>query len=399
MARIALFLHSLAGGGVQRATLNLARALIAEGCAVDLVVGSLAGPSRARVPPQARLVPLGRCWRWRYWGPVLRAERAARDRVWRPVILPLVPQRALYFLPALVRYLGAERPDALIAAGTYYNLVAIWAKELAGVSTRIVVSERSALGPKLLEPGARRAWRWRFAPPLIARVYPRAHAIVAVSEGLAAELAALGVPADRIATIHNAVFAAEDVAGPGAAHPWLLDGGSPVVLAVGRLSAVKAFDVLIRAFALVRAGRPCRLVILGDEHDRGLRARLLALAAGLGVGAEVDLPGFAENPYASMARAAVLVLSSLREGFPNVLAEALACGCPVVSTDCPHGPADILDRGRFGRLVPVGDAAALAGAIEATLASPPDRAVLRERGAAFGAARAARSYLALLGRS
>ncbi|MSP82021.1 MAG: glycosyltransferase [Alphaproteobacteria bacterium] len=396
---IALFLHALSGGGVQRATINLAGALVAMGHRVDLVVGSLEGPSRSRVPATVRIVPLKRCFRWQFWGPALRADPGARDLILRPVILPLLPQRAFYYLPALVRYLRNERPDVLVSAGTHYNLVAVWARRLAGVATEVIISERSALAPKLAERWSGRAWRWRYILPLITRTYPEAAGIVTVSEGLADQLARLGVARERITTIHNPVFTGrdmEELADRPVPHPWLQPGEPPVVLAVGRLAKVKAFDVLVRVFARVRANRSARLVIVGGEQDRGLRGRLLRLAGSLGVASDVDLPGFADNPYAFMARAGVLVLSSVREGFPNVVAEALACGCPVVSTDCPFGPAEILDEGRFGRLVPVGDEAAMAAAIEATLDEPIDRPRLREWGRAFSAERAARSYLALL---
>ena len=155
-----------------------------------------------------------------------------------------------------------------------------------------------------------------------------------------------------------------------------------MILSAGRLSAQKDFPTLIRAFAALRATRDARLVILGgataDGKTEVRQQDLVALAEGLGVASDLCLLGFMPNPYAYMARARIFALSSAWEGFGNVLVEALACGCPVVSTDCPHGPAEILDGGRYGRLVPVGDDAAMAEAMADVLVSPPDPALLRQ---------------------
>jgi glycosyltransferase involved in cell wall biosynthesis len=177
-------------------------------------------------------------------------------------------------------------------------------------------------------------------------------------------------------------------------HPWFQTGQPPVVLAAGRLAGVKRFDDLVRAFAKVNAAIDCRLVILGEGRER---AALQRLAAGLGVSAKFDLPGHVANPLAFMRRAAVFVLSSEREGSPNVLAEALACGTPVVATDCQSGPREILEGGRHGSLVPVGDVDALCRAILATLHDPPAPAVLREAVAGHTVSKAAASYLAAFG--
>jgi glycosyltransferase involved in cell wall biosynthesis len=163
-----------------------------------------------------------------------------------------------------------------------------------------------------------------------------------------------------------------------------------VILSVGRLSAEKDYPTLLRAFALLQNQVPARLILLGEG---GQRAGLERLASELGIGATVSLPGFVRNPFAYMARARVFVLSSLFEGFGNVLVEALACGCQVVSTHCPGGPGEILDRGRYGRLVPVGDHAALARAILEAIAEPMDTEALRRRADDFSVERAARRHL------
>jgi glycosyltransferase involved in cell wall biosynthesis len=227
------------------------------------------------------------------------------------------------------------------------------------------------------------------------RYYPRADAIVAVSRGVADDLARFaGLPRDVIRVIYNPVVGADlpRMAGEPVDHPWFRPGELPVILGAGRLSRQKDFPTLIRAFAEVRRARPARLVILGDGAQR---AELEALVRTLGLADAVALPGFTSNPYAHMARAAVFVLSSRFEGFPNVLVEALAVGTPVVATDCPSGPAEILERGRHGRLVPVGQADALARALLATLDAPGDPAGRRRRAADFSADASVSTYLDL----
>jgi glycosyltransferase involved in cell wall biosynthesis len=206
------------------------------------------------------------------------------------------------------------------------------------------------------------------------------------------------LPRERITTIYNPVVTPA-LAGQAQApltHPWFAPGSPPVLLAVGRLHYQKDFPTLLRAFARVRAVRAVRLLILG-EGDQG--AALRASAQELGITTDVELPGFVLNPFAYMARAAVFVLSSAYEGLPGVLIQALACGCPVVSTDCPSGPAEILEGGVYGPLVPVGDDVALAKAILSTLNTRPNPDWLRTRAAEFSVDRAVDRYLEVLLRS
>ncbi len=222
---------------------------------------------------------------------------------------------------------------------------------------------------------------------------------MAVSEGVAEDLAlTASLPRERITTIYNPVVTPA-LAGQAQApltHPWFAPGSPPVLLAVGRLHYQKDFPTLLRAFARVRAVRAVRLLILG-EGDQGVA--LQASAQELGITTDVELPGFVLNPFAYMARAAVFVLSSAYEGLPGVLIQALACGCPVVSTDCPSGPAEILEGGVYGPLVPVGDDAALAKAILSTLNARPNPDWLRTRAAEFSVDRAVDRYLEVLLRS
>ena len=195
-----------------------------------------------------------------------------------------------------------------------------------------------------------------------------------------------------IRTIYNPVVDEKlrEMAAEALDHPWFQPGAPSVVLGVGRLILQKDFATLLRAFAILNARRRARLVILGEGR---LRPALESLARELGVEDHVALPGFAENPYRYMSRAAVFALSSIYEGLPGVLIQALACGCPVVSTDCPGGSAEILHGGQVGRLVPMQDAEALADALDNTLAESASAHDLRERAARFSVQHISREYL------
>ncbi len=397
--RIALLLPNLVGGGVEACTVRTAAALLRRGVRVDLVLCERTGPVLAKVPAGARVIalPSGPT-------PVARALALAADpaglrAMLRPILLAWRPAKHLPHLSGLVRYLRAERPDAVFALMSAPNLLAVWARRLAGVPTRVVVSEHNTLSAML---GGSRRWRDRHLPRLLGHAYRLADGIVAVSDGVADDLARqTGLPRARITTVYNPVVTPElaAMASQPVAHRWFLPAAPPVVLGVGSLSARKDFPTLVRAFARLRAERDCRLVILGQaaspSKTEEQRAELMALAASLGVAADVDLPGFVTNPYAYLARAAVFALSSTYEGLPGVLIEALACGCPTVSTDCPSGPAEILDGGRFGALVPVGDDRAMAAALAATLNRPIASATLRARAMLFEVDHAVDRYLEL----
>ena len=205
-------------------------------------------------------------------------------------------------------------------------------------------------------------------PHLIKRFYPWADGIVVVSRGVRDDMAQLtNIPSERITVIYNPSVVKAEVLERAQApldHPWFLPGQPPVLLAVGRLQVQKDFPMLIRAFAQVRQTRPVRLLILGEGKQRPMLEELIKK---LGLDGDVSLPGFVVNPFAYMSRASIFILSSRWEGLPTVLVEALCCGTPVISTDCPSGPREILQDGQYGQLVPVGDVVALAHAIEATL--------------------------------
>lgn len=332
-ARLALFMPSLAGGGAERIMLNLAAGFVARGYAVDLVLASAIGEYRNDVPGGVRCIDLG-------------------------------ATKPLTAVPALARYLRAERPAALLATIVNANLAALWARRLSGVAVRCVVREASTLSVDL---GEGSALNRVLLPRLVARSFRRAEAIVAPSRGVADDFARVtGLPRASIEVIYNPVVsdALRARAQQSADHRWLQGDDIPVIVGMGRLTRQKDFATLIRAFARVRRVMPARLIVLGEGEDRG---DLEALCRSLGVAADVDLPGFVANPYALLSRARLFVLSSRWEGLPGALVEALACGARVVSTDCPSGPREILDDGRYGQLVPVEDEVALADAMRTAL--------------------------------
>ena len=330
---ITIFLRCLYGGGAERIMLNLARGFIQRGLKVDLVLARAEGDYLSQVPPEIRVVDLKAKW---------------------------MPSS----LPKLAKYLKQEHPTTLFAALHYPCEIALWAKRLAGVSTRVIVSEHNTLSQE-----AKRIPKASvYLTPLAAKLfYPWADGIIAVSEGTAQDLSQVtNIPSERIQVIYNPVATPEifTQAREPVEHPWFKSGEPPVILAVGRLYPQKDYPVLIRAFAQVRKVRPARLVILGDGPEK---QNLQTLIHELGIEADVALLGFVENPYAYMARAGVFTLSSAWEGLPTVIIEAMAVGTPVISTNCKSGPAEILADGKYGLLTPVGDSKAMAEAILSVL--------------------------------
>jgi len=332
--RIAIFMPSLFGAGGQRSMLNLAQGLAENGCAVDLVLAQAEGAFLNEVPESVRVVDLK-------------------------------ASRALTSLPALVRYLRREQPEAMLSVFGYVNIIALWAWRIARVRTRLFVNEQNTVSQ---EAGNSKRWRGRLTPRLMKHFYPWADGIVVVSEGVRDDMAqSTSIPRERITVIYNPSVVKADVLEKAQAplnHPWFAPDQPPVLVAVGRLQPQKDYPTLLRAFAQVRRKRPARLLILGEGEERPM---LEALIKELDLDQDVGLPGFVMNPFAYMSRASLFVLSSRWEGLPTVVVEALCCGTRVVSTDCPSGPREILKNGEYGHLVPVGDAEALAGAIDSAL--------------------------------
>ena len=359
MQRVCIFVPSMQGGGAERMMVNLSNEIATRGYAVDLVLVTAVGPYLAEIVAGVRVVDLG-------------AASAMRS------------------VPALVRYFKQTRPNLVISALSHANLVAIFARMLARISTRVIISERSTLFapwmPRVLFK--ERVIRW-----LMKLLYPFADGIVAISRGVQEDIEKwVALPPGRVKTIYNPVVTKElpKLAAAAVPHVWLEDKQVPVILGAGRLTTQKDFPTLIKAFAIVRKQRRCRLVILGEGE---LRGELESLVFELNLNEDVLIPGFIENPFPWMKGADLFVFSSIFEGLGGVLIQAMACGTPVISTDCPSGPSEILEDGKWGRLVPVGDTTALAAAIELTLDEPqhPD---VRQRAAFFSDVRSTDDYLA-----
>ena len=359
--RVGIFVQDLEFGGTERMMVQLAKGFCESGMAVDVVMVRREGEFLDSLPSQVRVVALG-------------AGRTSQS------------------IFALARYLRREKPSALLSALTHVNVAAVLAGRLAFGQTRIVVSERSSISQETATITNRLD---RVSRRLVPYLYPRADAITTVSRGAAEDLAAYcNLPMERIHVINNPVVSEEMLrrAQEDPGHPWLQPGEPPVVLAVGRLWPEKNFTFLVRAFARIAEEVQGRLMILGEGAQR---EALEALIDELGLKERVRLPGFGANPYAFMSRAKVMALTSNWEGSPNVLVEAMACGTPVISTDCPNGPREILEGGKLGHLVPLGDLEALAQALKRSLAgdNPVGADSRRARAADFSLEAASKAYL------
>lgn len=359
--RLAIYVPSLRGGGAERVMVTVANGFAQRGYGVDLVLARAEGPYLKDVTDNVRLVDLK-------------------------------SSRVLTSLPGLVRYLRQERPHALLSAMRHANVVAITARTLARVPTRVVVSERNNFSMSKKHTSSCRA---RVVGRLMRWAYRQADGVIAISGGVAEDLAArLEIPREKINVVYNPLdidrVQALSILEPTRIFRDKREGR--FIIGVGRLVDQKRFTDLLKAFAKVRLVTPVRLCILGEGP---LRDSLQAEIERLGLENEVAMPGFIQNPFALLRHADLFVLSSGWEGFGNVLVEAMACGTPIVSTKCPSGPEEILENGIWGRLVPVGDVDALAEAMIVSLdeSNHPDVA---SRAAEFSVDRAIDGYLRVL---
>jgi glycosyltransferase involved in cell wall biosynthesis len=334
---IALFSPTLSGGGAERVLVNLACGLCARGYRVDVVLASAKGQFLSDLPQAAQVVDLG-------------ASRVVRS------------------IPALAMYLRRRRPYSLLAFQDHAGIAAVWARFLVRSDTRIISSVHNVWS-RMIESSSH-PWKSHTLAWLTAMAYQHATAVVAVSNGVAEDMAkTIGIAAERVTVIYNPVITPEllERSAEPLTHPWFDPNEPAVIMGIGRLTEVKDFPTLLRAFARVRAQQRVRLIILGEGTARD---ELEKLVDQLGVKEDVLLPGFVANPYPYLKRASIFVLSSLYEGLPTVLIEAMALGVPCVATDCDSGPSEILAGGLHGTLTPVRDVDSMAAAIAATLHHP-----------------------------
>ncbi len=359
---VILFITQYGAGGVERMMVQTARALAERGFRVALVLASHEGAYLDSLPDSVEQI-------------VLDPDHLEQ---------------------ALATHLIERKPIVAISAKLGDDRTLIDARDRARVETRVFFRVGNPLGYRLQARAINPLGRWLKLRRL-RTLYRRADGFIAVSRGNRDDLRdRLSIPESRVHVLPNPVVtpelyqsAAED---PG--HPWLVPDAPPVVLGVGGLRQQKDFGTLIKAFANVRLNRECRLIILGEGRQRG---RLTRLAEGLGIADDVDLAGWRGNSHAYMARAAVFALSSRWEGLGNVMIESAALGTPIVATDCPYGPREILQDGRYGELVTTGDPTALARGIERTLDDPPARALVQEAAEPYRMEESARRYAVALG--
>jgi glycosyltransferase involved in cell wall biosynthesis len=360
-AKISLCLANVGGGGAERVSANLARGFADRGYAVEMVLFQATGVNLALLPPAVRVVDL-------------HVRNAIRG------ILPLR------------RYLRAARPTFLISALDHVNISALCARRLTRVKTRVIATVHSTHSQIPLLPHDRKYFLMRWAMKM---TYPSADAIVCVSKCVAHDLQEVfHFPREKVRYLYNPVMTRDilEKAEETVNHPWLGDMSRPLILGIGNLRPEKDYVTLIKAFALLRQKCNCRLLILGEGAERSALEQLIHR---LKLTQDVQMPGFAENPYAYLKRCSLFVLSSAREALPTVLIEALGLGVPVVSTDCLCGPREILQGGKYGRMVPVNDPPALAEAMEATL-QQPHRPAGREAVRPFTMDSAVNAYLEMM---
>jgi glycosyltransferase involved in cell wall biosynthesis len=335
---VAIYLHDLTGGGVERQSLIIAEEFRRDGMDVTLLLHRLRGQLLDQVPAGVRVVDLH-------------------------------SSRTLLDIPRLARWLRAEQPDILLSNVDLNNVAALLAKVISFSRTKVVICQHNPISDNF---AACENWMYRYVSLFYRLLSPLVSHAVAVSEGVGRELCAIaGLPREHILTINNPVIGPDfrERSEQTGDHPWFHDHDRPVFVTAGRLVAQKDHDTMLRALAIHRKHVDSRLIILGVGP---LENALRVLAAELNISDAVDFIGFRANSLPFLRQADAFLLSSRCEGFGNVLVEALGCGTPVISTSCEYGPSEILENGRYGTLVQPRNPVALAAAMD-------EVRILRER--------------------
>jgi glycosyltransferase involved in cell wall biosynthesis len=333
MRKLSIFIPTLMGGGAERVIVILANEISQRGITVDLVLSRSFGPYLADVHPSVNIVDL-------------RSKR---------LFFSIIP---------LVRYIQMEKPKVMLTALNTANIIAIIARIVSRVKFKLVISERAVTSVAIKDNPLIRS---KLVPFLMRITYQRADAIVAVSFGVLDDLInKFKITSKNICVVYNPVVSSQliKLSNEKFDHEWFDNEEVPVILSIGRLTSQKNFPMLINAFSLLLESHRARLVILGKGE---LQEDLENLVIKLNIREKVSFPGFVTNPFMWMKNASLFVLSSDYEGLPGTLIQAMACGTPVVSTDCPSGPKEILENGQWGRLVPMRDVESLSRAMAATL--------------------------------
>lgn len=362
--RIAFFLQDLDGGGAERAVVRLSDEAAKKGYKVDLVVGDADSDYRLEVSPRVRM-------------------------------LDFSTRSPFLILLRLIAYLRKWKPTVIMSCLDVPNILLVIAAKLSAYKGRFIISQRAVVFASLRELTQFRRSMTLF---LQRNLFPKADSLISNSFAAASEVQdILGVSANKIFTIHNAldVERIKLLAVETLDDQWFSNNSSPMIVSVGSITERKDMGTLIKAFAMVRKLRNVRLAIIGKGDKCGETQKIKKLISDLAICDSVHLPGFDPNPYKWIAASAVFVSSSKAEGFPNVIAEALSLGCPVVATDCPGDTAELLEHGKWGRLVPVGDSKRMAEEIMASL-DDPSPADGRIRAAEFSPEKNLDEYLKIL---
>ncbi|HEV2518038.1 MAG TPA: glycosyltransferase [Devosia sp.] len=367
MPRLVFHVPSCRGGGAERVFVLMANEMARRGHEVTLFVWNSEGPNAALRADDVKLVDLGMPIYGEGFG--------------KPATLSGLRRSASFY--------RRLKPDAVFSGPEFANLITALALSLGFSKAKFFPSFHAAAGIPSNDFGS------KIAVLLAGLVAARATRAIAVSAGVGRDIAARGIAAEKVAVIYNPLPPA--LQRPAVNYPWQAElaalGHGPVIATAGRLVGVKDHKTLLRAFARLLQSRPARLVLFGEGPMLG---ELEAESRTLGIASKVLFAGYVNDPMACYAAADLFALSSTSEGFGNVLIEAMAAGVPVVSTDAPHGPREILADGTYGALVPVGDAEALAGAMAAMLDKPTDPALLKGRAAEFEIERIGDMYEGLL---
>jgi glycosyltransferase involved in cell wall biosynthesis len=359
---ISFFLPSLEGGGAEKMTVNLIKGFIDKEFKVDIILSNAKGPFLNMIPEGCRIVDLK-------------------------------SKRVTFSLYKLVTYLNKEKPFALISGLSHTNIISLIAKVFSRSNTKFIVTEHNNL---TLATENSKNLRSKLLPFFIFLTYRNADKVVAVSRGVAEDLEnRIRYLKGKVEVIYNPIIVTEILEKKEELidHSWFNERSVPITLSAGRLTQQKDYSTLLKAFSIVRQNLDCKLVILGEGEER---QNLNNLVRDRGIEDDVWMPGFVHNPYKYMSKASVFVLSSRFEGFANVIVEAMASGTPVVATDCESGPREILDNGKYGKLVPIGDVEAMADAILETIKNPPDITMLQSRANQFNLDCAVSRYLEVI---